>query len=167
MHKILLIDDEPDILRVLAMSLRADGYEVVTAASGEEGLAAFAEQRPDIVLVDIKMPGLDGIDVLQQVKAQDTLSEVIIITGHGDVDNAVEALKTRAEELSILLSTIPALVYFKDTKLNYILVNKAFERFVNLPFYGIQGKRVEDVLPDYRSNDYSEMEMEVIEGRGK
>ena len=80
-----------------------------------------------------------------------------------DLKNAVEALKTRAEELSILLSTIPALVYFKDTKLNYILVNKAFERFVNLPFYGIQGKRVEDLLPDYRSKDYSEMEMEVIE----
>jgi len=98
MHKILLIDDEPDILRVLAMSLRADGYEVVTAASGEEGLAAFAEQRPAIVLVDIKMPGLDGIDVLQQVKAQDTLSEVIIITGHGDVDNAVEALKHGASD---------------------------------------------------------------------
>jgi PAS domain S-box-containing protein len=98
MHKILLIDDEPDILRVLAMSLRADGYEVVTAASGEEGLAAFAEQQPDIVLVDIKMPGLDGIDVLQQVKAQDTLSEVIIITGHGDVDNAVEALKHGASD---------------------------------------------------------------------
>lgn len=80
-----------------------------------------------------------------------------------DLKNAVEALKTRAEELSILLSTIPALVYFKDTQLNYILVNKAFERFVNLPFYGIQGKRVEDLLPEYRSKEYSEMEMEVID----
>ena len=97
-EKILLIDDEPDILRVLAMSLRADGYEVVTAANGEDGLIAFAEQAPDIVLVDIKMPGLDGIDVLQQIKAQEALSEVIIITGHGDVDNAVEALKYGASD---------------------------------------------------------------------
>jgi len=80
-----------------------------------------------------------------------------------DLKNAVEALKTRAEELSILLSTIPALVYFKDTDLNYILVNKAFERFVNLPFYGIQGKKVEELLPDYKIKDYAEMEMEVIE----
>jgi len=80
-----------------------------------------------------------------------------------DLKNAVEALKTRAEELGILLSTIPALVYFKDTDLNYILVNKAFERFVNLPFYGIQGKRVEELLPDYKIKDYAEMEMEVIE----
>ncbi|MEN8224317.1 MAG: response regulator [Bacteroidota bacterium] len=80
-----------------------------------------------------------------------------------DLKNAVEGLKTRAEELSILLSTIPALVYFKDTDLNYILVNKAFERFVNLPFYGIQGKKTEEVIPEYTASDYAEMEMEVIQ----
>lgn len=80
-----------------------------------------------------------------------------------DLKNAVEALKTRAEELSILLSTIPALVYFKDIDLKYILVNKAFERFVNLPFYGIQDKRVEDLIADYKTKDYAEMEHEVIE----
>jgi PAS domain S-box-containing protein len=80
-----------------------------------------------------------------------------------DLKNAVEALKTRAEELSILLSTIPALVYFKDKSLKYILVNKAFERFVNLPFYGIQSKRVEDLIPDYKTKAYEEMELEVIQ----
>jgi PAS domain S-box-containing protein len=80
-----------------------------------------------------------------------------------DLKNAVEALKTRAEELSILLSTIPALVYFKDTELNYILVNKSFERFVNLPFYGIQGKKVEELIPEYKVNNYQEMELEVIQ----
>jgi PAS domain S-box-containing protein len=98
MDKILLIDDEPDILRVLAMSLRADGYEVFTAASGEEGLASFDAHGPDIVLVDIKMPGMDGIEVLQEIKAKETLTEVIIITGHGDIDNAVEALKYGASD---------------------------------------------------------------------
>ncbi len=80
-----------------------------------------------------------------------------------DLNNAVEALKTRAEELGILLSTIPALVYFKDTDLKYILVNKSFERFVNLPFYVIKGKMVEDLFPDYKTNNYSEMEREVIQ----
>lgn len=98
MDKILLIDDEPDILRVLAMSLRADGYEVLTAESGEAGLAVFDAQAPDIVLVDIKMPGIGGIEVLQEIKAKETLTEVIIITGHGDVDNAVEALKYGASD---------------------------------------------------------------------
>ncbi|MCD4724956.1 MAG: response regulator [Bacteroidales bacterium] len=80
-----------------------------------------------------------------------------------DLNNAVEALKTRAEELGILLSTIPALVYFKDTDLKYILVNKSFERFVNLPFYVIKGKMVEDLIPEYKMNNYSEMEREVIQ----
>jgi len=80
-----------------------------------------------------------------------------------DLKNAVEALKTRAEELSILLSTIPALVYFKDTDLKYILINKSFERFVNLPFFGIQGKKVEELIPEYRDNNYEEMELEVIQ----
>ncbi|MDJ0856017.1 MAG: response regulator [Desulfobacterales bacterium] len=98
MDKILLIDDEPDIRRVLAMSLRADGYEVLTAENGEAGLAVFDAQAPDIVLVDIKMPGIGGIEVLQAIKAKETLTEVIIITGHGDVDNAVEALKYGASD---------------------------------------------------------------------
>ncbi|MGD8242561.1 MAG: response regulator [Desulfobacterales bacterium] len=98
MDKILLIDDEHDILRVLAMSLRADGYEVLTAENGEAGLAVFDAQAPDIVLVDIKMPGIGGIEVLQEIKAKETLTEVIIITGHGDVDNAVEALKYGASD---------------------------------------------------------------------
>jgi PAS domain S-box-containing protein len=98
MDKILLIDDEPDILRVLAMSLRADGYDVLTAASGEAGLAVFDAQTPDIVLVDVKMPGINGIEVLQEIKAKETFAEVIIITGHGDIDNAVEALKYGASD---------------------------------------------------------------------
>ncbi len=98
MSKILLIDDEPDIRRLLSMSLRADGYDVITARGGEEGLAAYTAQTPDVVLVDIKMPGLNGIEVLKAIKTQDGLSEVIIITGHGDVDNAVEALKHGASD---------------------------------------------------------------------
>ncbi|MBW2657566.1 MAG: response regulator, partial [Deltaproteobacteria bacterium] len=56
MNKILLIDDEPDIVRVLSMSLRADGYDVIPAHSGAEGIAAFEKEKPDIVLTDIKMP---------------------------------------------------------------------------------------------------------------
>ncbi len=68
MDKLLLIDDEPDILRVLSMSLKADGYAVVTAANGTEGVAAFEEEKPDIVITDIKMPGKDGIEVLKKVK---------------------------------------------------------------------------------------------------
>jgi len=96
--RILLIDDEPDIVRVLSMSLRADGYEVIPAHSGVEGIEIFEKERPDIVLTDIKMPGMDGIEVLKKVKSIHPQSEVIIITGHGDIDNTIEALQYGASD---------------------------------------------------------------------
>ncbi len=98
MNKILLIDDEPDIVRVLSMSLKADGYDVIPAHSGAEGIAAFEKEKPDIVLTDIKMPGMDGIEVLKKIKGLNTDTEVIIITGHGDIENTIEALKYGASD---------------------------------------------------------------------
>jgi len=98
MHKILIIDDEPAIVRVLSMSLKADGYTVFGAHSGEEGLDVFAKERPDIVLTDIRMPGIDGLEVLHRIKAQSEDTEVIIITGHGDIDSAIDALQFGASD---------------------------------------------------------------------
>jgi len=98
MNKILLIDDEPDIVRVLGISLKADGYVVIPALSGAEGLEAFAKDKPEIVITDIKMPGMDGIEVLEKIKIIDPNTEVIIITGHGDIDNTIEALKYGASD---------------------------------------------------------------------
>jgi PAS domain S-box-containing protein len=98
MNKILLIDDEPDILRVLGISLKADGYDVIPALNGAEGLEAFAREKPSIVITDIKMPGMDGIEVLGKIKELDPDTEVIIITGHGDIDNAIESLKYGASD---------------------------------------------------------------------
>jgi PAS domain S-box-containing protein len=94
----LLIDDEPDILRVLSISLKADGYDVVSAQNGPEGIAAFEKEKPDIVITDIKMPGMDGIEVLKKIKGLNADTEVIIITGHGDIENAIEALKHGASD---------------------------------------------------------------------
>jgi two-component system, NtrC family, sensor kinase len=98
MSKILLIDDEEAIVRVMSMSLRSDGHDVVTALNGEEGIKVFQETSPDLVLTDIKMPGMDGIEVLQNIKALQPDAEVIIITGHGDIENAIEALKFGASD---------------------------------------------------------------------
>jgi PAS domain S-box-containing protein len=98
MDKLLLIDDEPDILRVLTVSLKADGYDVVSAQNGPEGIAAFEKEKPDIVITDVKMPGMDGIEVLKKVKNLNADTEVIIITGHGDIENAIEALKHGASD---------------------------------------------------------------------
>jgi two-component system, NtrC family, sensor kinase len=98
MTRLLLIDDEEINVRVLSMSLRSDGYEVFTATSGAEGLEIFDREKPEIVITDIKMPGMDGIEVLKRVKARNPDTEVIIITGHGDIDNAIEALKYGASD---------------------------------------------------------------------
>ena len=96
--KILLIDDEEDIVRVLSMSLRSDGYDVVSALSGKEGLDVFKRESPGIILTDVKMPGMDGIEVLKEVKKINPETEVIIITGHGDIDTAIEALQYGASD---------------------------------------------------------------------
>ncbi|MCJ7830673.1 MAG: response regulator [Desulfobacterales bacterium] len=96
--KILLIDDEETNVRVLSMSLRAGGYQVITAYSGEEGLSVFEKESPPIILTDIKMPGMSGLEVLKNVKARQPDTEVIIITGHGDIDSTIEALQYGASD---------------------------------------------------------------------
>ncbi|MEA3486646.1 MAG: response regulator, partial [Thermodesulfobacteriota bacterium] len=98
MSKLLLIDDEKAIVRVLSISLKNDGYDVVAAYGGEEGLDMFRRESPDIVLTDIKMPGMDGIEVLKKIKDLDPDTEVIIITGHGDMHLAIEALHLGASD---------------------------------------------------------------------
>jgi PAS domain S-box-containing protein len=98
MSKLLVIDDEETNVRVLSMSLRLDGHEVITATSGEEGIEIFKNAVPDIVITDIKMPGMDGITVLRNLKELRPDIEVIIVTGHGDIENAVEALKYGASD---------------------------------------------------------------------
>ncbi len=91
--KILLADDEEGIRKVLGISLMDSGYEVLMAKNGEEALALFAREHPPIVLTDIKMPGMNGIEVLKQIKAMSPETEVIMITGHGDLDLAIESLQ--------------------------------------------------------------------------
>lgn len=96
--KLLLADDEEGIRRVLGISLEDSGYDVVTAENGEEALALFRRLRPHIVMTDIKMPGMDGIELLQKIKQEDPDTEVIMITGHGDMDLAIKSLKYEATD---------------------------------------------------------------------
>lgn len=98
MRKVLIIDDERPILEMLQLSLSIEGYEVLTAESGEKALEIFKEQRPRLVLTDIKMPGIDGIEVLKRIKAMDDEVEVIVVTGHGDMDTAIAALQHGASD---------------------------------------------------------------------
>ncbi len=96
--KILVIDDEKPTLSMFKLFLTAYGYEVITAENGEQGLALFKEILPEIVFTDIRMPGIDGLEVLRQIRLINQTSQVIIITGHGDMEKAVEALDLAASD---------------------------------------------------------------------
>ncbi|KAB1441564.1 response regulator [Pseudodesulfovibrio senegalensis] len=98
MQKILVIDDEKPTLKMFGLLLGALGYETLTAENGREGVDAFREHRPEIVLTDIKMPIMDGIEALREIKRIDPHAEVVIITGHGDMELAIEALNLDATD---------------------------------------------------------------------
>ena len=95
---ILLVDDEAGIRTVLGIALADSGYTVTTAENGEDALRLFREIRPAIVLTDIKMPDMDGIELLQRIKAEAPDTEVIMFTGHGDMELAIRSLKHDATD---------------------------------------------------------------------
>ena len=95
MAKILVIDDEQSIRDLLNTLLRRKGYDVVLAESGRKGLELFRRERPDVVVLDLKMPGMDGLTVLQQVRSLDLRQPVIVLTGAGtaEAEQQVRALE--------------------------------------------------------------------------
>lgn len=97
-HKVLVIDDEAATLTMFRLFLKAYGYEVLVAQDGESGLALVKTHEPEIVFTDIKMPKMDGFEVLKQVKRIAPRTEVIVITGHGDMDLIVQALNLDATD---------------------------------------------------------------------
>lgn len=98
MERILVIDDEKPTLTMFRLLLSAHGYDVLTAENGREGLAVFERERPPLVVTDIKMPGMDGIEVLKRIKELAPVTEVIVVTGHGDMDLAIQALNLDATD---------------------------------------------------------------------
>ena len=94
--KILIIDDDASLRRVLEYNLQEAGYDVTAAPSGEDGLRLFNEEPPSLVITDMKMSGMDGLQVLKAVKGQSPETLVMIITAFGSVDMAVEAMKAGA-----------------------------------------------------------------------
>jgi len=94
--RILVVDDEAEIRRSVRMILEYEGYDVIEAASGPDGVALAERESPDLVFLDVKMPGMDGLEALQRIKAANEAVPVVIISGHGTVSTAVEATKAGA-----------------------------------------------------------------------
>jgi len=96
--RILLIDDEADIREVTSLALQDAGYQVTTAADGQAGLDLFAEIDPQIVVTDIRMPRLNGLEVLEKIKQTGSDTEVVVVTAFGEMDLAIRALQLDASD---------------------------------------------------------------------
>ena len=116
---VLFVDDEKDICDVLSISLSDLGYKVYTAENGQEALRIIQEINPPIVLTDIRMPVMDGIELLRRIKLQNPETEVVMVTGHGDMDLAIKSLKHEATDFIVKP--------IKDEALE-VALNRALER---------------------------------------
>jgi DNA-binding response OmpR family regulator len=98
--RILIVDDTPANVEILEMRLAANGYEILTAGDGEEALEVIEKQEPDLILLDIMMPRIDGIEVCRRVKANDALPfiPIVLVTSKADPKDVVAGLEAGAEE---------------------------------------------------------------------
>jgi nitrogen regulation protein NR(I) len=94
--QVLIVDDEPNLRKILAAQLSRDGYDILTAEDGEQGLQILRENHVDLVITDLKMPKVDGMTLLKEALREEPGLPIVMITAHGTVDTAVEALKSGA-----------------------------------------------------------------------
>jgi DNA-binding NtrC family response regulator len=94
--KILIVDDEKDFVEMFSLRLTRQGEKVSIAYSGQDALDLLEKTPIDVVILDIRMPGMDGIETLKKIKASHPLVEVILLTGHGSTETAVEGMKEGA-----------------------------------------------------------------------
>lgn len=141
---ILVVDDDASLRRVLEYNLTSAGYSVVTAESGEEGLSLFAARKPSLIISDMQMPGISGMQLLASVKASSPETLVIIITAFGSVDMAVEAMKGGAYDYitkpfnrdELLLTVAKALQFTGMAEENRRLKSELAERSAGRPLVG-------------------------------
>ena len=148
--KVLLIDDECEILDLLTEILEDEGYEVFQAGDGVEGLKEFYDKKPDLIISDMRMPRMDGLQVLKEVKKVKPELDVIILTGHSDEKSAVGCLHLGAydylykpiEEIDVLLKTVERALYKKTLEeKNKQFVKKLQDMATRDPMTGLQNFR--------------------------
>lgn len=108
---VLLVDDEEDFLRTIIKRLSKRGIRAQGASRGEQALAMLAEEARDVVVLDVKMPGMDGIEVLKRIKAQWPTTEVIMLTGHASIDAAMEGMGCGAFDYLMKPADLEDLLY--------------------------------------------------------
>jgi DNA-binding NtrC family response regulator len=94
--RVLLVDDEEEFVETLAQRLEVRDFDVATAYSGADALERLEDREIDVVVLDLQMPGVDGIEVLRKIKERKPLIEVIMLTGHATVETAIEGMKLGA-----------------------------------------------------------------------
>ncbi|MFC1858048.1 sigma-54-dependent transcriptional regulator [Thermodesulfobacteriota bacterium] len=116
---ILIVDDEPSILKSLEDLLFDEGFEVMTALNGYEALKLIDTESPDLVLLDIWMPGIDGMETLKEIKKDNPFIQVILITGHGTIETAIKATKLGAFDLIEKPLSIDKVIVAINNALNF------------------------------------------------
>ncbi|MFQ6067017.1 MAG: sigma-54-dependent transcriptional regulator, partial [bacterium] len=136
LDKILVVDDEQAILEFLSRSLGGEGYQVLVVDNGERALAKVREEKPEVVLLDIRMPGMDGIETLGRIREFDKESSIILLTAYGSMDTVVEAMKlgaydyiTKPFELEKLKSLIKGALEAKRLARKVALPKRLEERY--------------------------------------
>jgi DNA-binding NtrC family response regulator len=108
---VLLVDDEPDFIAPLTNRLALRKLNVLNASSGEEALTALDANPVDVVVLDVKMPGMDGIEAIRQIKKRHPLVEVIMLTGHASLEASIEGMELGAFDYLLKPAAIDELVY--------------------------------------------------------
>lgn len=152
--KILLIDDEANLRQTLTRILQRSGFEVTTAANGEEALHRLADNPFDLVLLDIRLPGMSGLEVLERIRKQDIRIPVILLTAHGTLQSALEAIRLGATDYilkpvnpELLVSRTQALVREQVLHRRRLEIQTQIEA-LQAELKAIEQGLVESVAPD-------------------
>lgn len=139
MGKVLIVDDEKRVRFAFSESLKEGGFSTIEASDGREALKIFMKEKPDTVLLDYKMPGMDGIETLQELKKTDPDIPIIMITAHGDIPVAVEAVKlgaydfiTKPPDFEKLIITIKRAVEKRELENRIKNLNEAVDNSLEL-----------------------------------